>query len=244
MRATVLPLVALLALPGCKGKEAQAKLDALSKQGRAKLALLGPVATKVKSLPAVTRDSLTYSGPPLTKATTVDAGNTAVVDAGTLFAAAKMPAPPDPTAYVSIGDPPWQISLALMDQGKPYPGTDAASVETTFRGTLGLEYVLVVRRTSVTKPVLQGDGYTAGSYAGEANLFALADAKYLGGFRFQASSSNKVQVRSKAGSNDAVQAHDAEQMLEADFDQEIHTALTSGLHKYVPSAVVKYPSQW
>jgi hypothetical protein len=64
---------------------------------------------------------------------------------------------------------------------------------------LGVQYVLVMRTTRKVEPRMWGNtGYTGGSWEGEALLFEVDGKKFLGGIRFSASSSPRVEANRTA----------------------------------------------
>jgi hypothetical protein len=239
--------IALLLLVGCNAKEkqAQAKLDELTRVAQAKIRALTPVAEELATIAPLTVDAVNYDGPPLTEASIVDAGNIAVVEVQSLCALTKTRMPTRAELWTPLfGAPPWQLATELMSRGKPFIGTDADSVARTFRGVVGLEYVLAVKTISMTKPVLHGSTYDPGLFSGEARLWAIDGARDLGGFRFTATDAPDVLVESKRGSSDGTKTLDARRMLDSDFTTQIRAALTASVRKYIHGAVIKEGLSW
>jgi hypothetical protein len=72
---------------------------------------------------------------------------------------------------------------------------DKDQVERKFKLLESVKYVLVVRPTSLVRPVIQDkDQFTMGTIAGDVHLYELATQKDLGGFAFSVASADTIKV--------------------------------------------------
>lgn len=96
----------------------------------------------------------------------------------------------------------------IVAAGPDWPAT--RPLDQALKHLVGLEYLVVVKQTEYVPPrPAGGKSFTPGKYRGDALIYRVADAAYLGGVRIGVT--NKQQVRSYDGNSDIYLLMDLEE---------------------------------
>ncbi len=200
---------------GSSDKETKEYVDSQLPAARTKLASVKSITQKAVALPPLQKDGA-YTGPAVS-ADFEDLGSLAFtfkVGQDVPFAIHT----PDPFAGVKKavdGDDPRFVSLG--------------EAKSEFADVKRLDYLLVAKAIAQTKPVVESTGFfKPGHLVGEGHLFAVDGEKYIGGFRFEAKTSDSIKV--KATTNQLTSK--AQDELESDFDNQAREAMKAALQKF------------
>lgn len=100
-------------------------------------------------------------------------------------------------------DQPFEDVHSLLKSGKlanGKPPYDSEVVGRVFDTIMDLRYILVVRIGQFNPPSVQGASFSSGWCTGEVQLYEIKNRLLLGGFRFKAQNSDKIELP-KEGAN-------------------------------------------
>lgn len=230
MRVLALGASVLLLL-GCRAGRIDKRLAEVRPKTDAKLAAMAAVNAQLPTLPPLKKDTIAYQGPALLVSGITYDGDTFVMSERQLAeVSGKDPGPWKHPEAIWIE--PWITPLKQMREPGDsvyWASFDDADVDRFARPLLQLEHLVVVRTLEYVEPADAEGGFISGRYLGEAHLFALTGNKYLGGFRFGATSSEKVKVQYGRDDSSEKQLKDIDSTVKADLKGQALTELEARL---------------
>ncbi|MBL4634228.1 MAG: hypothetical protein JKY56_10160 [Kofleriaceae bacterium] len=155
-----------------------------------------------------------------------EAGNTRIWQLATLL---DINAFPDIRLGANMSDLN-ELNKWIPDQEKTRP-PDVRRMESIMK----LEYILVLRvLESKAAKQAENDSFTVGYIKADAYLYRLKDAKYLGGVRFGATSSNTIELRGAAATAKGL---DRDMSIDIDLSLRAEKSLGKALMAAAPNTI-------